>query len=408
MSDRNGIPLESGPAAIRVEIWVSVAPRCSFEVPAELVSGLDVFQGQDWDSWLENYGPNVGSARILRFEPANESYDEAGAQRVVYTMDLFSEWEMNPEEFEDRMSYDWGEGYWLPEPVPWFIEKREAHCFCASCELIPPIHPPNISMAGACSKTVVNVGDAASLDGWQVVGSATPSTRAETRRIRAALGDVMGWIESAEDDVWLAAVTEPVVISESKFDHEYPFYIAILPDIQPTMKVAVKRLRELGGNVEDLAAHYRREALGGLLCKITEITALLGPPRSHSYAEQVVLWPLVNFGSAWRPACQSDALDGIQRFLDRSHEPLERICLRQQRTQTFEFEMDAATVAGLLQMDNGVSRFVPTADFVLEPMELEQVSPSEVGCPEVAGLRLWRLVPATRSDNRSSVVELNE
>ena len=159
VSNREGIPLESGPAAIRVEIWVSVPPRFTWDVPHSLLEGINFFQGQDWDKWLEDYSPNVGSARVLRFEPANEEYDEEGSQRVVYTMDLFSEWEMEPEEFEERMSYDWGEGYWFPQPVPWFIDKRSAHCVCASCELIPPIHPPNIPMLGSASKALVRVGD---------------------------------------------------------------------------------------------------------------------------------------------------------------------------------------------------------------------------------------------------------
>ncbi|MEI7930414.1 MAG: hypothetical protein WCH97_02745 [Actinomycetes bacterium] len=407
MSNRNGIPLESGPAAIRVEIWVSVPQRFTYDVPQSLLDGIDFFQGQDWDSWLEDYSPNVASARILRFEPANEDYDEEGSQRVVYTMDLFSEWEMDPEEFEERMSYDWGEGYWLPEPVPWFIDKRSARCICASCELIPPIHPPNIPMLGSASKALISVGDNGSLSGWQVVGSGIADTREGTRLIRKSLGPVLEWIETADDELWFAAVIDPIIAGTSGLGHEYPFYIGVLPDIQPTMKVAERRFRELGVEAEDLAAHYRREALSGLLCKVAELNPVIGAPREHCYPEEVVLWPLVNFGSAWRLEFQRDALDGIQRFLDRSTSGVETISLRQQRTQPFEFEMDSATVARLLERNEEGSRFATKLQGSLQPMKAQEVAPADVGCPEVPGLQLWKLVPATESDPHSSVIDLN-
>ena len=380
VSSRVGVPLESGPAAIRVEVWLSLPPVGEGDGNQASPAALEVFQGQDWDKWLEDYSPNVGSARILRVErePVTEEFELEGWHRVVYTLDLFSEWELDPEEFEYRMSYDWAEG-----------------TLCASCELIPPVHPPNIPLVGDASKVLLSVGDNGSLSGWQLVGSGIPATREATRLIRASLGPVLDWMEAAEDEVWFAAITDPIVAETSGLGHEYPYWIGIVPDLQPTMKVAGKRFRDVGVEPEELAAHYRREALAALLCKVAELNAEHGPPREHSHADRVMVWPLVNFGPAWRLESQLDALDGIQRFLDRSTGGLETISLRQQRTQPFEFEMDAATVASLLEKDEEGSRFPATFPGPVRPTEAEEVSPREVGCPDVSGLRLWRLAQPT-------------
>ena len=69
--------------------------------------------------------------------------------------------------------------------------------------------------------------------------------------------------------------------------------------------------------------------------------------------------------------------------------------------------MDSATVARLLERNEEGSRFATKLQGSLQPMKAQEVAPADVGCPEVPGLQLWKLVPATESDPHSSVIDLN-